>query len=231
MFTGIVTGTGRIQSCIQKANDLQVIIVASGLDMQDVELGDSIAVNGVCLTVIAFDQKSFTADVSAETASLAANKQWRVGTAVNLEKALTPKTRLGGHMMTGHVDGCAKVVERRQVGESTFLKLEAPRNLAKYVAKKGSVALDGISLTVNAVEDIYFTVNIVPHTLAHTVIDQWCVDTEVNLEVDIIARYLERLMVGGYDHSHGHESSEPFSADSVSGLTEKKLIDNGFGSV
>jgi riboflavin synthase len=196
MFTGIIQSIGEIAAIEPKGDDSRVHILTNTLDLADVQLGDSIAVNGVCLTAIELPGDGFWADVSSETLSCTTFKSLTVGTKTNLEKALTPTTRLGGHLVSGHVDGIGKVVERYNDGRSVRFHIQAPDEMAKYIAEKGSVCVDGISLTVNAVKGATFELNIVPHTLTETTMAQFKVGTEVNLEVDIIARYLERLILG-----------------------------------
>lgn len=196
MFTGIVEAVGEVASCEEKGGDLRLRIKTNDLDMSDIALGDSISTNGVCLTVVEMPGDGYVADVSAETLSLTTVGDWGVGTKVNLEKALTPQTRMGGHMVSGHVDGIGEVVSRHPDARSERFRLRAPRELAKYIAHKGSITVDGTSLTVNKVEGAEFELNIVPHTLEKTVMDTYKAGTRVNLEVDLIARYLERLLLG-----------------------------------
>jgi riboflavin synthase len=196
MFTGIIQSIGEVAAIEPKGDDARVRILTNELDLADVQLGDSIAVNGVCLTAVELPGDGFWADVSGETLSCTTFKSLTVGTKVNLEKALTPTTRLGGHLVSGHVDGIGKVVERYDDGRSVRFHIQAPDEMAKYIAEKGSVCVDGISLTVNDVKGAVFELNIVPHTLQETTMGQFKVGTEVNLEVDIIARYLERLILG-----------------------------------
>jgi riboflavin synthase len=196
MFTGIIQSVGEVAIIEPKGDDVRLRILTNKLDLNDVQLGDSIAVNGVCLTAVDLPGDGFWADVSGETLSCTTFKSLKVGTKTNLEKALTPQTRLGGHMVSGHVDGIGKVVERYNDGRSVRFHIQAPDAMAKYIAEKGSICVDGISLTVNAVNGIVFELNIVPHTLQETTMGQFKVGTEVNLEVDIIARYLERLILG-----------------------------------
>lgn len=196
MFTGIVEAVGEVAACEEKGGDLRLRIKTNDLDMSDIALGDSISTNGVCLTVVELPGDGYVADVSAETLSLTTVGDWSVGTKVNLEKALTPQTRMGGHMVSGHVDGIGEVVSRHPDARSERFRLRAPRELAKYIAHKGSITVDGTSLTVNKVEGAEFELNIVPHTLEKTVMDTYKAGTRVNLEVDLIARYLERLLLG-----------------------------------
>ncbi|VAW69139.1 Riboflavin synthase eubacterial/eukaryotic [hydrothermal vent metagenome] len=216
MFTGIIEAVGEIESIEDKGGDARFCIKTGKMDMSDVQLGDSIAMNGVCLTAIALRTDAYTADVSGETLSLTSLRQLKEGSAVNLEKALTPNTRLGGHMVSGHVDGLGKVVDRYDDARSVRFMIEAPRLLAKYIAVKGSITVDGVSLTVNKLDGCQFELNIVPHTLQQTIMQQYQAGSEVNLEVDLIARYLERLMLGER------------AADSTTKLTESFLAENGF---
>lgn len=196
MFTGIIQSVGEIAAIDKKGDDVRLRILTNQLDLADVQLGDSIAVNGVCLTAVELPSDGFWADVSGETLSCTTFKALRVGSKANLEKALTPTTRLGGHLVSGHVDGIGQIVERYDDGRSVRFHIQAPNEMAKYIAEKGSVCVDGISLTVNAVKGAVFELNIVPHTLQETTMGQFNVGTEVNLEVDLIARYLERLILG-----------------------------------
>ena len=199
MFTGIIEAVGKIQRMEPTGGDMRLIIDASTLDMGDVHLGDSIAVNGVCLTAVKFDQTSFVADVSNETVSLTTLKDLKTGSPVNLEKALLPTTRLGGHLVSGHVDGVGTVIDVAEDARSVRYTIRVPDELKKYVAVKGSICVDGTSLTVNVVKDDCFEINIVPHTQEKTIIKNYKAGTEVNLEVDLVARYLERLLTSGTD--------------------------------
>lgn len=196
MFTGIIQAVGKIAAMEQKGGDARLRIDTGSLDMSNVNTGDSIAVSGVCLTAVAHSASGFTADVSGETLSRTTLGQRRPGDAVNLEKALTLNTPLGGHLVSGHVDGVGTVVSRETEGRSVRFRFEAPAALARYIAEKGSICVDGVSLTVNAVNGAKFDVNIVPHTLAQTTLDGLQAGSKVNLEVDLMARYLERLMLG-----------------------------------
>lgn len=196
MFTGIIESTGTVQVMQDKGGDLRLTLNTGKLDMSDVALGDSIAVNGVCLTVIEMTGNSFAADVSRETLRLTSLGKLKQGSRVNLEKALTLQTRLGGHMVSGHVDALGKVLDRKDDARSIWFKVQAPAELAKYIVHKGSITVDGTSLTVNAVDGNEFELNIVPHTLQETIMGGYQSGTEVNLEVDIIGRYLERLLLG-----------------------------------
>lgn len=191
MFTGIVAAVGRIDSVTPAPGGVRLRIGAGGLDLGDVAAGDSIAVSGVCLTVVAFDKTSFEAEVSQATLGVIAG--FAPGMAVNLEKALRLADRLGGHLMTGHVDGTGTVSRFEPVGDNRRLVVAAPHALARYIARKGSVAVDGVSLTVNAVEGDTFEVNLIAHTLGATTLRQLQPGARVNLEVDLLARYIERL--------------------------------------
>ena len=197
MFTGIIEAVGTIADVQSKGTDTRLRINTGKLALEDVQLGDSIAVNGVCLTVVELPGDGFWADVSAETLSKTTLANASRASKVNLEKALTPTTRLGGHLVSGHVDGIGEVVLREAAGRSVHFRLRAPEDLARYIAQKGSICVDGISLTVNAVEGQIFDLNIVPHTLAQTTMGDFTVGQQVNLEVDIIARYLERMLSAG----------------------------------
>ena len=196
MFTGIIEAIGQIHIIEPRDGDVRLYVKTGCLDLSDVALGDSIAVNGVCLTAVELPGDGFWADVSRETIKLTCFEFIRSATPVNLEKALTPQTRLGGHFVSGHVDGLGEVVSRHDDARSVRFTLRAPDELAKYIAHKGSICVDGISLTVNAVNGAEFELNIVPHTLQETIMGGYKPGTQVNLEVDQIARYLERLMLG-----------------------------------
>jgi riboflavin synthase len=195
MFTGIIEAVGAVKRLEPVSGDLRFIIDAGNLDMSDVRIGDSIAVNGVCLTVIEFDAASFTADVSNETISLTSLKDLKAGSAVNLEKAMLPTTRMGGHLVSGHVDGLGTVVNKAEDARSVRLEIEVPAELRRYIAVKGSICIDGTSLTVNSVNDRIIGLNIVPHTQERTVIQHYTKGSRVNLEVDLVARYLESLLL------------------------------------
>ncbi len=196
MFTGIIEARGRIAAIHRKGGGWRLEIATGDLDLSDVALGDSIAVDGVCLTVVELGGGRVAMDVSAETLSKTTLGGFESGREVNLEKALTPTTRLGGHLVSGHVDGVGEVVAREARGESIVLRIEAPAELARYIARKGSICVDGVSLTVNAVEGARFDLNIIPHTAAVTTLESYAPGRSVNLEVDLIARYLERLLLG-----------------------------------
>lgn len=194
MFTGIIEAQGRIATVEPVGGDLRMTITEPGGYLADARLGDSIAVNGVCLTAVAFVPNGFVADLSAETLAATTAGGWQAGQTVNLEKALTPAKPLGGHLVSGHVDGVGRLLEKHEEARGWRLEFEAPQALARYIARKGSITIDGISLTVNAVEGRRFGVMIVPHTWTHTSLGGLTVGGAVNLEVDLIARYLERLL-------------------------------------
>lgn len=196
MFTGIVEAVGHIAALQRSGGDARIRIHTGKLDMSGVRLGDSIAVNGVCLTVTSIDGPHFTADCSAETLRCTTLGDARAGDAINLEKALTPSTLLGGHLVSGHIDGIATVLARAEVGGSLQLAFTVHAPLANYIASKGSICVNGVSLTVNAVDGARFEVNLVPHTLQETNLGGLALDDAVNIEVDLIARYLERLLLG-----------------------------------
>lgn len=194
MFTGIVEATGKLDRLETKGRDARLHVVSDVLGFDDAALGDSICVSGVCLTATNLSGNGFAADVSAETLACTTLGGKQAGDEVNLEKSLTATTRLGGHLVSGHVDGVGEVVERRADGRSIVFTLAAPDALARYIAAKGSVCLDGVSLTVNRVQGAQFEINIIPHTLEATTLKHWVAGTRVNLEVDVIARYVERLV-------------------------------------
>jgi len=196
MFTGIIEAVGEIAELNQRGGDVRLRVRTGKLDLADVALGDSIAVNGVCLTAVELPGDGFVADVSRETLSLTSLGQLTSGSRVNLEKALTLATRLGGHLVSGHVDGLGTVIDRHEDARSVRFTIEAPAELARYIAHKGSITVDGTSLTVNAVDGRRFELNIVPHTLQETIMGDYAAGRQVNLEVDLVARYLERLLLG-----------------------------------
>lgn len=199
MFTGIIQSRGRLQSCEPRHGDLRLWIDAGKLPMAKVALGDSIAVNGVCLTVTELDGNSFAADVSRETLELTTLGQTEINAAVNLEPALTLQQPLGGHLVSGHVDGVGEVTELTEDARSLRMHFSVPMELARYIARKGSVTVNGVSLTVNNVQGNAFDVNLVPHTLQETNLGDLAAGSKVNIEVDLVARYLERLLSGERD--------------------------------
>jgi riboflavin synthase len=196
MFTGLVQAVGRLLASETRGGDRRLRIATGELPMDDVQAGESIAVNGVCLTVVAFDAASFEADASNETLALTTLGSLALGAPLNLERALLPTTRLGGHLVAGHVDGIGRVEAIADDGRSQRWRVEAPAALLRYVAVKGSICVDGVSLTVNAVDAGGFEFNLVPHTLEHTAFAATPIGAAVNLEVDLIARYAERLLQG-----------------------------------
>ena len=217
MFTGIILAVGKITRIEQKAGDVRLAIDTGKLSLADANLGDSIAVNGICLTAVELTEHGFVADVSNETLSRTNLKQAATGTPVNLELALTPQTRMGGHIVSGHVDGLATLVEKKPDGRSIRFKFKAPDELAKYIAEKGSICINGISLTINTAEGAVFSVNVVPHTLKETSLGFAAVGDKINLEVDLLARYMERLMKG-----------EAAATCPASSITESFLRESGF---
>ena len=220
MFTGIIQSVGKIESLQRNNNDVKLTLDIGKLPIQELALGDSVAVNGVCLTVVEKTQQGFVADVSGETLACTTAGNWKQGDSVNLELALTPTTRMGGHLVSGHVDGVGEVVNRWSDGKSERFVIRAPEQLAKYIAAKGSICVDGISLTVNKVDGTDFELNIVPHTLKETTMGNYGSGSKVNLEVDLIARYLERLLMG----DRAAHSSSANSSD----ITQAFLKEHGF---
>tara|TARA_B110000003_G_scaffold55640_1_gene55664 strand:+ start:6624 stop:7232 length:609 start_codon:yes stop_codon:yes gene_type:complete len=196
MFTGIISAIGNVVGLEPRGGDVRLTIETGSLRLADVSLGDSIACNGACLTAVELTGQGFIADVSVETLNLTTIGNWNAGSRVNLEKAMQATDRFGGHIVSGHVDGIGEVVALEGDARSWRFRLRAPRDIAKYIAHKGSITVDGTSLTVNVVEGSEFELNIVPHTMLHTVIGGYKVGTKVNLEVDLVARYLERLLLG-----------------------------------
>ena len=197
MFTGIIQSVGRIARLEPRGGDVRLAVDTADLDLADVKLGDSIAVSGVCLTAIALEPRGFSADVSNETLSLTSLGQLTPGDPVNLEKALRLADRLGGHLVSGHVDGLGRVVSVTPDGRSQRWTFEVPAAISRYIAAKGSVCIDGTSLTVNEVAGHRFGVNLIPHTVEHTAFRARRVGDAVNIEVDVVARYIERLLSGG----------------------------------
>ncbi|PKM12484.1 MAG: riboflavin synthase [Gammaproteobacteria bacterium HGW-Gammaproteobacteria-3] len=216
MFTGIILALGEIAAIQMKSGDCRLKIATGNLPMADAQVGDSVAVNGVCLTAVELGADYFYADVSNETLARTTLTTRKIGAKVNLELALTPTTRLGGHIVSGHVDGIGRVVDKAADGRSVRFRFKAPDNLARYIAEKGSICIDGISLTVNEVDGALFGVNIVPHTLQKTTLGNTQAGDKVNLEVDLLARYLERLLQG------------EAAAQCRGGVTEQLLRNSGF---
>ncbi len=216
MFTGIILAVGKITAMTPRGGDVRLSIHTGKLPLADTNLGDSIAVNGVCLTAVELGHDYFIADVSNETLSRTSLATAQIGSPVNLELALTPTTRLGGHIVSGHVDGVGTIIDKKNDGRSIRFTIQAPDNLAKYIAEKGSICINGISLTVNEVNGASFDINIVPHTLKETTLNDATIGTKVNLEVDVLARYMERLM-------KGDAAAKPCSA-----VTMELLQNSGF---
>lgn len=219
MFTGIIESLGTVKSLALRGAEWQLSVDSETLDFSDVMLGDSIAVNGVCLTVTAFTDRNFSADVSAETLRLTTLDTLKTGSSVNLEKALTPTRRLGGHIVSGHVDGVGELLSVQPEGGSVVMRFQVPDELARYIARKGSICIDGTSLTVNTVTGAEFTVNIIPHTRERTIMHTYRPGQQVNLEVDVISRYLERLILGD-------RAADPEAA--AGGVTQDLLRRHGY---
>jgi riboflavin synthase len=218
MFTGIIAAEGHIAKIEPRQGDWKVTIQVGKLDMSDVQIGDSIAANGICLTAIELTPNSYVADVSGETLSVTTAGHWQVGTPVNLEKALRLQDRLGGHLVSGHVDGVGLVRSIGQDARSWRYEITAPLDICKYIASKGSICINGISLTVNQVDGCVFGVNIVPHTYQETTLKHLKVGSQVNLEVDLLARYLERML-------HAPRAAD---APQASTITPQFLAENGY---
>ena len=220
MFTGIIEATGKIVAITPTQGDVRLKVQSDYLDFADVKLGDSIASNGICLTVVEQGKDWYAVDVSRETLNKTAMQQWQVGDVVNLEKAMLPTTRFGGHIVTGHVDTTGTVKLIKNDSRSIYIEIEIPSEFTKYVATKGSVTVDGISLTSNLVEGNVISLNIIPHTAQVTNIARhWKVATKVNIEVDVVARYLEKLLVSAPDN---------MSNSTHEGITLNFLQQNGF---
>lgn len=215
MFTGIIEAVGSITAINVNAQGARLVIDTNSLDMSDVKLGDSIATNGICLTVVDFDKSksngSYSADVSNETLQRTGFANYKVGSKVNLEKAMLASTRFGGHMVSGHVDGVSEILAINNNGNSIEYWLSMPKELAHYIAEKGSVTIDGTSLTVNSLAENgakgKFRLTIVPHTVKETIFAEYQVGSKVNIEVDLIARYLERLLTKNNDSEHVTKSN------------------------
>ena len=216
MFTGIIEAVGTLVHNQEVGGDRRLTINTCQLDLADVKLGDSIATNGVCLTVVELPGDGFVADVSQESLAHTRIAELKPGERLNLEKAMRPMDRLGGHIVTGHVDGLGVVRKKEQVARSIVYVIEAPKHLSHYLAAKGSITVDGVSLTVNKSDGAQFWLNIVPHTAEQTLIHQYQEGDQVHLEVDILARYIERMM---------QTQSAP---DEDQGVTRSKLAEYGF---
>lgn len=215
MFTGIIEAVGKIEARSQEKGEWRLKFSTGDLDLSDVKIGDSIAVSGCCLTVVEKQAKAFLADVSNETMRCTSLGTLEIGSAVNLEKAMLATDRFGGHIVSGHVDGVGHLIKVENEGQSIKMTFKIPSNLSKYVAVKGSICVDGTSLTVNEANDDYFAVNLIPHTQDETVSGSYQIGDSVNLEVDIIARYLERMNEGLNNKAHE--------------ITKGYLKENGFG--
>lgn len=222
MFTGIIQTVGKVQSMRDTGGDRRLVITASADFLRGVQLGDSIATKGVCLTAVELTPTSYAADVSGETLAHSSLGALRTGSDVNLEKALTLSTPLGGHLVSGHVDGVGEIEARWDDARSIRFRVRAPDELARYIAAKGSVTVDGISLTVNAIDGARFELNLVPHTVAMTTAKFWQPGVKVNLEVDVIARYLERLLLG-------EKAAQGSLGGSTGAVSEELLARCGFG--
>jgi len=211
MFTGIIAALGKVVTVKTQGGDVRLEVASQKLKLNDVKLGDSIAVNGVCLTVVSMQSDCVYFDVSRETLDRTSIGIAKIGSEINLEKALAVGDRLGGHFVSGHVDGMGECIKRETSARSIIFQFRVPSNLERYIAEKGSICIDGVSLTVNEVSQDIFEVNVIPHTLEETIIKDYQVGTRVNLEVDLIARYLERLIPG-----------------EKSNVTQDKLLKHGF---
>ena len=218
MFTGIIQAIGEVSAVQDSGGDIRLRINTGKLSLIDVGLGDSICTNGTCLTVTELPGDGYWADVSVETLNFTTLGKLQTGSRVNLEKALTATDRLGGHIVSGHVDGVGEVVSLQEDARSIRFVIRAPDGLAKYIAHKGSICIDGTSLTVNAVNGAEFELNIIPQTMSETIFGQYRPGSAINLEVDVIARYLERLMLG-------EKAADP---GTTSGLSMKTLAEAGF---
>lgn len=205
MFTGIIQAVGQVDSIFMLGNDVKLSIHAGSLALDDVMVGDSIAINGVCLTVTHLNKTHFQVHVSEQTLSVTAGLHDKH--MVNLEKALRLQDRLGGHLVSGHVDGTGEVVRIDALDDCRLLTVRAPHTLAKYIAKKGSICIDGVSLTVNSIDRDIFTLNIIPHTLANTTLKQLTVGAQVNLEIDQIARYIDRMAEWSLEKSESSDAA------------------------
>jgi riboflavin synthase len=210
MFTGIVKAKGRIRAIKERGGDLCVTVESEGIDWSGFDVGESISVNGVCLTATALHAGGFDADISAETMNVTALAALTTGSAVNLEPSISLGERLGGHLVSGHVDCVGTVTARENDARSVRLKIELPEGFGRYVAKKGAVCVDGVSLTINEVSARAFEVNIIPHTAMETIIGDYTVGTAVNIEVDLLARYIERLLIPADESEAGTSISRDF---------------------
>ena len=195
MFTGIIQGIGNISKIDSNGPDSRIVVKAGRMKLDDVKIGDSISVNGVCLSITEKTKDSFSSDLSSETLSLTTFIEMRANSKVNLEKAMNFSSRVNGHLIAGHVDGVGVIKEMKNDGRSILILIEFPEELEKYISKKGSIAVDGVSLTINGTKENTFSINIIPYTLSGSIISEYNIGTKVNIEVDLIARYLEKLVV------------------------------------
>ena len=195
MFTGIIQAIGNISKIDSNGPDSRIVFKAGRMKLDDVKIGDSISVNGVCLSITEKTKDSFSSDLSSETLSLTTFIEMRANSKVNLEKAKNFSSRVNGHLIAGHVDGVGVIKEMKNDGRSILILIEFPEELEKYISKKGSIAVDGVSLTINGTKENTFSINIIPHTLSGSIISEYNIGTKVNIEVDLIARYLEKLVV------------------------------------
>lgn len=195
MFTGIIQTIGNISKIDSNGPDSRIVFKAGRMKLDDVKIGDSISVNGVCLSITEKTKDSFSSDLSSETLSLTTFIEMRANSKVNLEKAMSFSSRVNGHLIAGHVDGVGVIKEMKNDGRSILILIEFPEELEKYISKKGSIAVDGVSLTINGTKENTFSINIIPHTLSGSIISEYNIGTKVNIEVDLIARYLEKLVV------------------------------------
>lgn len=220
MFTGIIEATGTLLNITPIGGDVRLTIGSQNLDFIDIKLGDSIASNGICLTVVSLANTQYSVDVSCETLSKSTLSKWQVGDTLNLEKAMLPTTRFGGHIVAGHVDAVGQIVLMKKDARSVYVEIKLPSDMMKYTADKGSITVDGISLTTNAIRtnDNVVCLNIIPHTASLTNIDKhWRVGAKVNIEVDLVARYLERLLF-----------AQKMDDTPKSNITMAFLTENGF---
>ena len=195
MFTGIIQAIGNISKIDSNGPDSRIVFKAGRMKLDDVKIGDSISVNGVCLSITEKTKDSFSSDLSSETLNLTTFIEIRANSKVNLEKAMNFSSRVNGHLIAGHVDGVGVIKEMKNDGRSILILIEFPEELEKYISKKGSIAVDGVSLTINGTKENTFSINIIPHTLSGSIISEYNIGTKVNIEVDLIARYLEKLVV------------------------------------
>lgn len=203
MFTGIVEATGTVESLKELKNYYQLVLKIPHKLSQTLALGDSLCVQGVCLTVMKQNNDIITMDLSPETLSCTTFEDFKIGERVNLERAVLPSTRLGGHLVSGHVDGIGIINRHRVLSDNTELSIQNPPELSRYIARKGSITVNGVSLTVNTVDENEFSVMLIPYTLQHTTFHQLMVNDKVNLEIDMIARYVERLLLASREEKNG----------------------------